>query len=172
MSVTDFLEKARAGIQDTNPSVQPAGSKSIFNLDDVAAITVRYQKSSDPSNLSDTSIPPFLLTGIGRIAFGSFQSPGFLNERFIIPATPTATAIAAPLTTSQIYFHVFLPKTAKPAGGYPVVIVATASETTASAFPPQPPRHSRAPDSPVSPSTCSAMATGPAASKHHGKPEP
>jgi pimeloyl-ACP methyl ester carboxylesterase len=123
MSVTDFLEKARAGLQDTNPGVQPAGSKSVFNIDDIAAVTVRYQKTVDPSRLSDSSIPSFVLAGIGRIAFGSFQSPSFLNDRYIIPATPTATAIAAPLTTSQIYFHAFLPKTAKPAGGYPVVIV-------------------------------------------------
>ncbi len=123
LSVTDFLEKARVALQDTNLGVQLAGPQSVFDIDNIADLTVHYQKTPDPSRLSDFTIPPFLLAGIKRLAFGSFQSPSFLNEQFVIPATPTGEPIAVPTTTTQIYFHAFLPKTPKPAAGYPVVIV-------------------------------------------------
>ncbi len=123
LSATDFMEKARAALPNTNPSVQPTELKSVFDLDNLSSITVHYQKTSDPTTLSDFNIPFFILSGIGRIAFGSFQSPNYLNDDLVIPPTPTAGPIAQPISTNQIYFHVWLPKTLKPAAGYPVVIV-------------------------------------------------
>ncbi len=122
-SATAFMETARAALPDTSPSVQPAGVKSIFDLANLAAITVHYQKSPDPTRLSDFNIPFFLLDGIGRLAFGTFQSPNYLNDRFIIPAAPANTTPARRLATNQLSFHAWLPWTPKPTAGYPVVIV-------------------------------------------------
>ena len=121
-SATTFLENARAALQDTSPSVQPTGMKSIFDLGNLSALTVHFQKSPDPTRLSDFNIPFFILDGIERLAFGSFQSPNYLNDQFVIPATPTNTSSARRLATNQIYFHAWLPRTPKPAGGYPIVI--------------------------------------------------
>ena len=122
-SATAFLETARAALQDTSPSVQPTGMKNIFDLNNVSALTVQYQKSSDPTRLSESNVPFLLLDGVGRLAFGSFQSPNYLNEQFEIPATPTNFVSASRRATNQIYFHAWLPRSPKPIGGYPVVIV-------------------------------------------------
>ncbi|MEO8131576.1 MAG: Ig-like domain-containing protein, partial [Bryobacteraceae bacterium] len=122
-SATAFLENARDALRDTSPSVQPTGIKSIFDLSNLSSLTVHYQKSPDPTRLADFNIPFFVLDGVGRLAFGTFQSPKYLNDQFVIPNTPTNAVPAARLATNQIYFHAWLPMTAKPPQGYPVVIV-------------------------------------------------
>jgi pimeloyl-ACP methyl ester carboxylesterase len=122
-SATDFVEKARNALRNTSPTPQPAGIKSIFDIDNLSSLMVHYQKTSDPTSLSDFNIPFFILSGVGKIAFGSFQSPNYLSDQFVIPATATDVPITAPRSTGQINFHVWMPKTQKPATGYPVVIV-------------------------------------------------
>ena len=122
-SATTFMENARVALQDTSPSVQPAGIKSIFDLANLSTLVVHYQKSPDPTRLSDFNLPFFIFDGVGRLAFGTFQSPKYLDDQFVIPNTPTNAISARRLATNQISFHTWLPNTSKPTQGYPVVIV-------------------------------------------------
>lgn len=124
MSTTAWMEKARAQIQNSQLNLKGAGSKSIFALPDIALLLLRQQVRINPSEFSDLEVrfPAALLNGVGRIAFGSFESPRFLNDQQIIPNTPTGSGVSIPASTDEVFFHAFLPDSPKPASGYPVVI--------------------------------------------------
>ena len=64
----------------------------------------------------------YLLKGVGRMAFGSILSPQFRNADLGISAVPTGKDVALPASVETLHFHVFLPETPAPPGGYPVVI--------------------------------------------------
>ena len=65
---------------------------------------------------------PYMLDGVGQMAFGSIQSPLFIGPQLTIPQTPTGAPVALPAATQEVAFNVFLPATPPPPGGYPVVI--------------------------------------------------
>ncbi|MDQ6663636.1 MAG: hypothetical protein M3Z23_04525, partial [Acidobacteriota bacterium] len=67
-------------------------------------------------------LPLALFAGVGRIAFGTYQSPVYLDQSLTIADTPTAMPPPAPAAAAPIAFHVFLPPGPAPASGYPVVI--------------------------------------------------
>jgi len=108
MSATASLEDARGVALSTTPSVQMAGE---FAISDLSAFVLHEQVGTNPTRFSDVSLPldPTLLSGVGRIAIGSFRSPQLFGS------TPT---------TAEIGFNVILPDATKPkpAAGYPVVI--------------------------------------------------
>ena len=122
LSVTDWMQRARAQLQSAPIGTQPSGSKSLFNISDIASITVNVQPTTDPAKLSSVPLPLAAFDGVGQIAFGSYQSPQYLGPQLFIPQTATGGPIAQPVTTNTIQFHVFLPATPMPARGYPVVV--------------------------------------------------
>lgn len=122
LSVTDWMRKARMDLQSAPVGTQPSGTKSLFNVSDIASITVNVQATTDPAKLTSVPLPLAAFDGVGQLAFGSYQSPQYIGPELFIPQTPTGAPIGAPVKTNAIQFHVFLPATAMPATGYPVAI--------------------------------------------------
>jgi hypothetical protein len=126
MSATNWLEQARRYVDANQPStVLPVGlngAPSVFNVSSIQSLTwVPQGSGNDPGN-SETISPPNL-AGVGRVAFGEFLSPLYLNPSSgSIPATPTGQPIAAPTASVPVSFHLFLPAVQFPGNGYPVVI--------------------------------------------------
>ena len=124
MSTTTWLERARDYVDATElPIVLPAGWPTYFNLNNIQSM----QWIPSDTSIGPQDIPLSALGGVGSVAFGFFFSPNFLStsgtSAGTIPVTPTAAPIALPSPLFvPISFHVFLPATPPPPGGYPVVI--------------------------------------------------
>jgi pimeloyl-ACP methyl ester carboxylesterase len=124
MSATTWLEKARNYVDATElPIVLPAGWPTTFSIRSIQSM----QWIPSDTNSAPVDIPVSALSGVGTVAFGFFLSPNFLStsgtEAGAIPTTPTAAPIALPSPLLlPISFHVFLPASPAPPGGYPVVI--------------------------------------------------
>ena len=128
LSATTWLEQARQFVDAHQlPVVLPAGLPSAFALSKIKHMAWYPQGNS---SIPSQDIPLSPLSGVQTIAFGLYLSPNFLNpSNGTIAATPTNTPITAPVPTptaplgyARISFHVFLPATPKPRGGFPVVI--------------------------------------------------
>jgi len=123
MNVTTWMEKAWAQLPNL---VQPAPvqPRLLIQFSNIASLVLHEQVAVNPDQFVDVTLPinNALFQGVGAIAFGSFASPNFLNDQEVIPWTPTGQDVALPASLNQIRFHVYLPATPEPAGGYPVVI--------------------------------------------------
>ena len=123
MSATQWLEAARdllpktaLGFQALSPFVKAAG---------ITAITLHAQTGANPvafQNLTLQVPAATLLAGVDRIAFGTYQSPSYLNAAQYIPNIPTATALTPAAVNNTISFHAYIPSSPMPAAGYPVII--------------------------------------------------
>lgn len=124
LSATAWLEKARERLFDTPLSVRPAGPRSVFRASDLAALAWNRQVGVSPPAFNELRFPlePALIAGVGRIAFGAFSSPRWLDDRQSIALAPSRADVALPAETATIYFNAYLPETEMPASGYPVVI--------------------------------------------------
>jgi len=124
LSATDWLEDARVAIQGGPINFQRPTPKSVFKISGLLGITVRSQVSTNPPGFEDFSVPfpSLLLPDVDSVAFGLYASPRFTSGDHTIPHSRTAVPLAPPVNTTEVYFHALLPKTAKPSGGYPVVI--------------------------------------------------
>ena len=127
MSATTWLEKARRFVDLTElPIVLPAGFPFSFKLSGLKAISWVPAQSGLPAQ----DIPLAALSGVDTIAFGLYLSPNFINRSDgTIAVTPANTPILGalplpgiPTGLVAVSFHVFLPATPMPAGGFPVVI--------------------------------------------------
>lgn len=112
MAATGWLEGQRARVQDSAPNFRRTGTRSVFAVSDLASLTIRPQVRTD-GTLAAAPLPLELFQGVGRIAFGSYRSPMGINEGAAILGLPA---------DAEIFFHVFLPATPMPRGGYPVLI--------------------------------------------------
>jgi hypothetical protein len=123
LSATAWMESARGQLLATQPKAA-AGPPAVFAVSDIAAFTIHQQTGVSPERFNDFTLPLSnpLFTGVGRVAFGSFQSPRFLNGQQIIPPQPSGMAVAAPAAADTIQYVVWLPGTPEPPAGYPVVI--------------------------------------------------
>ncbi len=122
LSATAWLEKARDQLEKSTIGLERTGSKSVFKISELASMTAQRQTAVDPAKFTPRELPLYLLNGVGRVAFGSYLSPQFLNENQVIPATPTGKEVALPARVERLYFHVYLPESQAPPGGYPAVI--------------------------------------------------
>jgi hypothetical protein len=123
MNVTTWMEKAHAQLPNLSPGFQPEGP-GIMQFSNIASLVLHEQTGDNPSQFLDVSLPITnpLFNGIGKLAFGSFTSPNFMNSQDVIPVVPTGADVALPPATNQLYFHVYLPSSPEPATGYPVAI--------------------------------------------------
>jgi hypothetical protein len=126
MSATTWLEKARAQVNSPLFSLGSLLAPTVtFDLSSLASITWMPQSGLSGVNYNQT-LPLNVLTGVGKIAFGLFLSPIYLNlagpQQGTISTTPTQLPIAPPSLVIPVSFHVFLPATPAPFGGYPVII--------------------------------------------------
>lgn len=124
MTVTAWLEKARAAIQIAPINFQRTGSKSVFAVADLSALVLRAHTAVNPPAFTNVNLTILSqLQGMSRIAFASYTSPSFLTEDQTISTIPTAADVSLPAASKQIFFQVFLPDKPAPPGGYPTVIV-------------------------------------------------
>ena len=126
MSATSWLEQARHFVAAAEPPVLPFGPVS-FPISSLSSLTwVPAQSGLPPQN-----IPLSALQGVGEVAFGLYLSPNFLNVSGPAAGSISATPTAAPIVPVAVpgvgpfvpvSYHIFLPATPAPAGGYPLVI--------------------------------------------------
>ena len=129
LSATAWLEKARDLLASTSPASSLSAPKSVFKFSEITSITSQQQSKSAPSQFTAIPLNLAYMQGVGRIAFGSFRSPNFLNDQMVIPATPTGGAdVVLPAELKEIPFVVFLPDRPAPPGGYPAVILGHGSD--------------------------------------------
>ena len=124
MSTTAWLEQARARLEQTQIGFQRTGAKSIFDVSRIALITWHQQTGTGANGFRDLSfpLPAVLVQGVGKLSFGSFRSPLFLDDAQMIAAPPTGKQVDLPAASNEVFFHAFLPDSKMPPGGYPVVI--------------------------------------------------
>lgn len=124
MNVTTWMEKAHAQLANVVPPPSPTPPPALIQYSKIASLVLHEQVATNPTQFVDVPLPITnpLFQGIGAVGFGSFASPNFLNDQQVIPATPTGQDVALPGSVNEIYYHVFLPSSAQPASGYPVVI--------------------------------------------------
>jgi len=100
------------------------GQRTVFPLSSVAAIQWRQQTGT--ATFSTTFLPTPALSlfpgSVGRIAFGSYESPNYESAAGVIPATGTKDGTPVPQSTGHIEFVLFLPAGTPPAGGWPTAI--------------------------------------------------
>jgi fermentation-respiration switch protein FrsA (DUF1100 family) len=101
-----------------------AGERTVFPLSSVAGIQWRRQTGTVTFSTSFLPTPALSLFAgsVGRIAFGSYESPNYENAAQVIPATATKDETPVPQSTNHIQFVLFLPAGATPAGGWPTAI--------------------------------------------------
>lgn len=124
LSATTWLENARAALQNSSLAFTRQAPRAVFDVGDVLAFTLRLQEHDNPVQFSDFTIPlpQVVLAGVGRIAFGSFHSPSFLNSDQILPPAPSAPPVPLPAASTEVLFHTLLPSSPRPPAGYPVII--------------------------------------------------
>ena len=79
------------------------------------------QTGTAPTFAPQPNLTPFL-AGVGSIAFGAFDAPDYQTASKVIPAVGTRSGVPAVQGTNRLYFNLFLPPGAAPAGGWPVAI--------------------------------------------------
>jgi pimeloyl-ACP methyl ester carboxylesterase len=122
-SATAWLESARRQLQ-TMPVV--AQRPEVVDLSTYQDLTANFDGGkgvvfSATLPIGDPSYA-LLFGSLGRMAFGFYRSPDVLNDQQTIDTIPTATEVTLPTPTSEVAFHIYLPKASAPAQGYPVVI--------------------------------------------------
>ena len=100
-------------------------ARAVFPVAGLAGIQWVLQTGTAPT--FGTSFVPTPALGVvpgavGRVAFGSFRSPNYMNSSQFIPATGTLTGQPAVQSTNELVFELFLPEGPRPAGGWPVAI--------------------------------------------------
>ncbi len=130
LSATAWLEAAYKYVDRTQLGVVlPAGFPWIFPVSHLRSITWNPDNAAlGPQNLPIGKA----LADVGKVAFGLYLSPNYLNtsgEAAGAITTSPDKPVALPQLLGGITFgyvpvsfHVFLPKTPPPPGGYPVVI--------------------------------------------------
>jgi fermentation-respiration switch protein FrsA (DUF1100 family) len=120
-SATAVLEKIRGQIQARTPA--PAVVHGTFPRATVTSVDWRRQVGTSTfSTAFSFNLALLSPATVGALAFGEFQSPDYETPLKLIPAVGTRTGTPAVQGTNTIQFHLVLPLTAAPAGGYPVVI--------------------------------------------------
>lgn len=124
MNVTSWMEGAYAQLGNVTPPPTPSQPPVLIQFSSIASLVLHEEVAVNPVQFVDVALPVNnpLIQGIGAIGFGSFASPNFLNDQQVIPTTPTGQQVALPGSVNEVYFHVFLPSSPRPAAGYPVVI--------------------------------------------------
>ena len=132
-SVTSVLEKIRDQLDASTPGpasfqLGPQGYRTVFQLDRIKGITWNRQTGDNPPKFTPSAVGVSLLDAyspgaVGRIAFGKYSSPDYMvHPGEYIPAIGTLTGMPQVQGTNDVYFNLFLPSSARPPAGWPVVI--------------------------------------------------
>lgn len=99
--------------------------RALFPVSGIAGIQFNRQTGTAPDFTPGFLPTPALQVvpgAVGHVAYGRYRSPEYQNAAKVIPATPTLTGTPQPLGEQQLVFQLFLPASARPAGGWPVAI--------------------------------------------------
>ena len=122
-SITADLEKIRAQLSASTPT--SARVTASFARSQITAI-VWNRQSSTSGSLSPSFVPVPALDvfpgSIGRVVFGTYESPDYETSARVIPATGTLTGTPSPQGANTISYTLFLPSAAEPQRGWPVAI--------------------------------------------------
>jgi hypothetical protein len=122
-SVTADLEKIRRQIGASTPA--PAEVTASFARADITSITWNRQTSTSGS-LTPSVMPLAALDvfpgSVGRLVFGTFESPDYETAAHVMPPTGTRTGTPQPQGVSTISYTLFLPSGDEPAAGWPIAI--------------------------------------------------
>jgi Big-like domain-containing protein len=138
-SVTSFLGKVRDQIKAATPApanflIGTKGERTVFAKSAASSIVFNYQAGTNPPFCTVGPVPtfcPFTLNlslldlvpaSVGTIAYGKYTSSDYQIAPAVIPDLPTLSGVPQVQKTTDIYFTLFLPASAKPAGGWPVAI--------------------------------------------------
>lgn len=129
MSATATLEKIRdqihAGVPKP-PSFVSGGTRTVFARSAVSSITIRQQTRVSPPAFVDSPVNMSLFdasTGsVGRIAFGTFDSPSYLTPQRFIPPVGTRTGSPVVQGMETVAFTLTLPSGPQPPAGWPTAI--------------------------------------------------
>jgi hypothetical protein len=130
-SSTAVLEQIRDEIKAGTPewadfNLGPRGARTVFPRSQMTGITFNQQTRVD-GPLDPVRLPVESLDMLGRvvgtIAFGKYVSPDYMvHPGEFIPPVGTRTGSPQVQGTNEIYFTLYLPSGARPAGGWPVAI--------------------------------------------------
>lgn len=142
-SATAVLEKLRDQIKggaggNADFALASDGGRTVFDRSDVTGMTWNRQLTSGPV-LSPMALNAALLDlvpgVVGRVAFGKYRSPDYLvHPGEFIPPVGTASGAPSAQRLNDVYFNLYLPSGAVPAGGWPVVIIGHGSGQTKEGF--------------------------------------
>ena len=122
-SVTADLDKIRAQLGAARPA--PAQVTASFARSQITAIVWNRQATaSGPLSPSFVPVPALdVFPGsVGRVVFGTYDSPDYETPAKVIPATGTRTGTPTPQGRNTLSFTLFLPSGAEPVSGWPVAI--------------------------------------------------
>ncbi len=125
LSASAWYEQARVAVRGVPAGFQRAGANNVLQAAGLRAISLANDVNpGGPLVNAELAAPPQLLAafGVGRIPFASIRAPRFLGGTLTTAAVPTGETMMPPAPTEELPFHVFLPASTMPAGGYPVVI--------------------------------------------------
>ena len=131
-SVTSVVERIRDSIKASTPApadflLGPAGERTVFPRSQVLSATWIRQTIANPPDFSPQALnlaPLNVVPGaVGTIAYGRYSSPEYMvHPGEYIPAVGTLAGTPPVQAINTIYFTLYLPAGAKPAGGWPVAI--------------------------------------------------
>jgi fermentation-respiration switch protein FrsA (DUF1100 family) len=126
-SITALGETIRAQLQGSavNFNLGTQGQRTVFSAATTPLITVSHQTAT--STFVPSPLPVFapsspLFTGIGTVAFGTYDSPSYETAQAVIPAYATKTGVPVVQSVNHVQFTLWEPAGTPPAGGWPTVI--------------------------------------------------
>lgn len=130
-SVSADLVKIMRTIKLTAPShtdfmIADQGRQRALIPAHATTIELRQQTSAAPGGFRTAALPMNMLAlmpgAVGRIAYGKFTSPLYLNAALEIPATGTLTGHPLRQGSQELVFQLFLPAGFMPRTGWPVAV--------------------------------------------------
>ena len=138
-SVTSVMERIRDSIKASTPApadflLGPDGERTVFARSQVSSATWIRQTIANPPDFSPQALNLAALNvvpgAVGTIAYGMYSSPEYIvHPGEYIPAVGTLAGTPPVQAINTIYFTLYLPAGAKPAGGWPVAILSGGSST-------------------------------------------
>jgi hypothetical protein len=132
LSSTAVMEKVRDRIDGATPDpidfVLASGRRTVFDRSAVSSVRFAAQTvpnvnpgSGDPLPLGPLDVVPGT---VGQLAYGKYKSSDYQTATAVWPEIATKTGELSTGTERDIYVTMFLPSGAKPAGGWPVMVMA------------------------------------------------
>src|SRR5262249_1487341 len=101
------------------------GSRAVFARTSLTSVLFQRQTGTAPT-FQLGAVPTVALNvipnSVATIAYGRYASPLYENAQGTIPAIDTRGGTPKVQSINQVYFDLYLPSGAKPAGGWPVAI--------------------------------------------------